>query len=161
MGQFYLWYNRFMLSFKSKRINPIILALISVMLIVIGLPIFILDQIADEDRDYKLNREMHKLGKEFKEYKRQNGKYPETIFQIRNSDKLCVNHFYAKCKRVAYKPSSDFQDFKMALHSFTWVVLYYDPNGTICFEHVFCATSETAYRKDKRIFSNPDEWPLL
>lgn len=175
-----------MLSFKSKRINPIILVLIIVIFIVVGLLIFILDQIADEDRDYKLNREMHKLGKELKEYKKQNGRYPKTILQIRNSDKLCVNHFYTKCRRVAYKPSNDFQDFKMAIHSFTWVVLYYEPKRFmtaeeashlsqqaqdelakqsggigICFAHMFCGISETAYRKDKKLFSNPDEWPIL
>lgn len=175
-----------MLLFKSKRINHIILALIIVVFIAIGLLIFILDQIADEDRDYKLMKEINRLGKELKEYKKQNGKYPKTILQIRDSDKLCVNHFYTKCKKVSYKPSNDFQDFKMAIHSFTWLVLYYDPKRFmmyeeatqlsqqardelnkqyggigICFDHMFCGISEAAYRKDKKIFYNPDEWPIL
>ncbi|MEK7517939.1 MAG: hypothetical protein AAB583_05285 [Patescibacteria group bacterium] len=168
----------------SKPNNLIALVLAIVLLIIVVLPILLLDRFANEDRDYKLSKEMHRLGKELREYKKQNGKYPETILQIRNSDKLCVNHFYTKCRQIFYKPSNDFQDFKMAVHSFTWLVLYYDPErfmtaeeesqlsqqareklykkyGVICLDHFFCPTDEKDYRKDRKKFSNPDEWPIL
>lgn len=117
-----------MLSEKSKKIDLLILFGLTIpLLIFVGIPLLVIDQFANEDRDYKLSGEMHKLAKELKEYKEKNGTYPTSISIIRNSDNLCVDHFYIKCRKVHYKPSQDLQDFRMAMYSFSWPILFYHP----------------------------------
>jgi hypothetical protein len=113
---------------KPKRVNLIILLCLTfALLIVVGIPLFVIDNFANEDRDYKLSDEMHKLAQEIKEYKQQNGKYPVSIAAIRSSNNLCVTHFYPKCRKVYYKPSQDLQDYRMAMYSFSWPILFYHP----------------------------------
>lgn len=111
---------------SSNKYLSIILVLASALL-VIGILVFIVDKFANEDRNYKLSDEMHTLARELKQYKQEHGKYPESITMIRSSDNLCVKYFYTKCRKVYYKPSQDFQDFRMAMYSFSWPILFYHP----------------------------------
>lgn len=170
-----------MSSTKAKRINPfIIFGLLATSLLIIGIPLFIIDNLTDEDRDYKLMEEMHKLAKELKEYKQQHKNYPSSLSDVRTSSQLCVTMLYTKCQTVHYKAINNQQDFRMAVNSFSWVVLYYHPEMSLAFgkdplteaerkqrlqKHeflcAFCAVSKADYRTDKKIFSNPDEWPEL
>lgn len=102
----------------------------------------IFDKLADEERDYKLSDEMHALAQELKQYKIKHGKYPETINAIRKTDTLCVRHVYTKCKKVHYQPSPDFQYFRMAMHSFSWPILFYHPQMSMSIDEHSKLTKE-------------------
>ena len=125
-----------MSSLSNQGNLKIIVAIVIGLLILVGIPLFIVDRFSDESRDYKLYDEMHVLAQELKEYKKQNGHYPESILTIRKSENLCVFFIYPKCQKVYYKPSADLQDFKMAMHSFSWPILYYHPQVSMTTDEV-------------------------
>ena len=117
-----------MSSQKSKKVNLIILSgLVFCLLLVVGLPLFFLDKLANEDRDYKLSNELNKLGKNLKEYKKENNHYPKTLQVANFPDNICITQYYTKCQSVYYKPSLDLQNFKMAMHAFSNYILFYHP----------------------------------
>ncbi len=116
----------------SVTLKEVFLAIFLLVLIVFSFSF--IDKMTNEDRDYLLSEEMHKLAGELKAYKQKNGLYPETLSAVRNSDKLCVTYLYKKCKQVHYKPSPDRQDFRMAVHSFTWIILFYHPQVSVSLE---------------------------
>ncbi len=176
---------------RISRKNVIIGILCIITLIIFISVAYVVDQLTDEDRDYLLNDEMLKLVNELNVYKAQHGIYPKSILEIRQTENLCVTMGYTKCKKVLYRPIKNYSDFHLAMHSFTWVELWYrkdvcrgpnDPHltneesdaivqqyGTI---YYFCAakpesyplsnsTTFPVYRKEPKIFDNPDEWPVL
>jgi hypothetical protein len=163
---------------KNKYIKKILIifTILTVLIVLCGFWFF--DHSLNEDRDYALNGEMLKLVKELDSYKKQHGQYPQSVLQIRSSDNLCVTYIYTKCQQVHYKPIKNFQDFRLAMKSFTWVILWYRHDA--CFDnspsqdsnpiavYFFCAASPEGkphtfpeYRKDKKIFDTPSEWPVL
>jgi hypothetical protein len=181
-----------MSSNKPKRVNYKFLLILAVtFLIIISLAFIVIDKFANEDRDYALNKEMFSLVHELDGYKKQHGVYPQSISEIRNTDNLCVNYIYQKCHKVHYNPIDNKQDFRLALHSFTWVVLWYRPGACVDIDnhqltskeseqlqkkygtyYYFCAAAPEGskptpnasfpiYREDKKIFDNPKEWPVL
>src|SRR5436190_10061711 len=121
-----------MLKNKYLKIAIITFSIIVIILFLCGF--FLLDHFLNEDRDYALNGEMLHLVKELDAYKKQHGQYPQSILQIRSSDNLCVTYLYTKCRQVHYKPIQNFQDFRLAMNSFTWVILWYRHDA--CFDGV-------------------------
>lgn len=129
------------------------------------------DHLLNEDRDYALNSELLLLAHQLDVYKKQHGVYPPRILAIRKSDSLCVTYMYQKCQKVYYRPINNNQNFHIALHSFTWVLLWYK-SGFCGKSFFFCAaspertkigtdTSFPIYRRYRKIFDNPNEWPVL
>jgi hypothetical protein len=182
-----------MSSKKSRKVNLILLSgLIFTLFLVVGLPLFFFDKLADEDRDYKLSNQLNSLGKDLKEYKNKHNQYPKTLNAANLSDTICVNQYYTKCQQVYYKPSPDSQNFKMAMHAFSNNILFYHPDISHMYEEwdkyteeyraetvkqygfmcVFCIAAPEStdpstindgviYRKDPKVFANPEDWPKL
>lgn len=177
---------------QSIRFHPkFILSVVVIFLILASLAFFVIDQFIDEERDYALNKEMFTLVRELDAYKKKHGVYPRRISEIRQTDNLCVDNIYRKCQKVYYNPVHNQQDFRLALHSFTWVILWYradactdadnyrlspEENDQIQKKYggiyYFCAAapegsklapngSFPVYRQDRKIFDNPTEWPVL
>lgn len=148
-----------------------------IVLIVLFISFKTVDAYLTEDRDYDLNAEMVLLVHDIDEFKKQHGEYPKSILEVRESEELCVRRIYSTCRKVFYKPLENGQDFRLALHSFSDLILWYK-RGVCLDEHEpgagywFCAAypegstpgpnpSFPVYREDKEIFENPDEWPVL
>ncbi|MDO8658914.1 MAG: hypothetical protein Q7K55_09310 [Candidatus Levybacteria bacterium] len=181
---------------KNKKIINILIILPSIFILsvflIAGYFIFRIFIDDPESKDYALYNQMHTLAKELYRYKQRNGNYPDNILRIRNTDNLCVKRIYDGCRKVYYKVSQDKKDFKMAMHSFTWPILYFHPKisfppidghqqtdketnklqekyGTVCYFCMAYPENEKnpnrelapVYRKDPKIFSNPDDWPRL
>ena len=176
---------------KLKKRHILLLSPFVILLLIVVIPFTIYDYFLNEDRDYALNKEMFSLAHPLDAYKKQHSAYPSSILEVRNSDNLCVTYIYPKCQKVYYKPINNKQDFRLALHSFTWVVLWYRPGACIDSNqrqlsqqesqqlqekygtyYYFCAASPEGskpvsnaslpiYREDKKIFDNPNEWPVL
>ncbi len=169
----------------GKGILLIVTATILVIFSFLGL----LKLIDPEQANYLFYKELHTLAAELKSYKRDHGVYPSTVFSIRKSDVICITYSYKRCRKVFYKPSADLKDFRMAAVSFSWPkVLFYDPHLSMTSEEYRQLTQEQKeklpytcfyceaypewydsssaddipiYRKDIRIFSEPDKWPKL
>lgn len=144
-----------------------------------------------ESQDYELNQKMHSVAQDLYSYKQKNGIYPDSLKSVISTDELCIKKIFTRCTTLRYKVSHDKQTFKMAMKSFSWPILFYDPDftlppldgkkltqddykrlqekyGTTC---TFCMASEEntekkyqyqiIYRKDSKIFPNPEEWPVI
>lgn len=174
--------------FKFPHSSKYIIVIIGVILFT-GFILFVADKFADEGRNYTLSSKLNKLGRELKEYKNKNGKYPQSLSTITSSENICSSGIINKCRKVYYKPSADLNDFKMAMPSLNNEVLFYHPevshelNETITnsdevirkygFTCVFCyALSEDTnpnstigeafiYRKNPKVFENPNDWPII
>lgn len=137
-----------------------------------------------------LNNELHQVAKKLYTYKQSNGNYPDTVLAVIKTDELCVTELITRCSKLKYKVSPNKQDFRMAIKSFTWGVYVFHPEfsvpqldgkelsqkeydtltnkyGVVCYA---CMTRPSStegpdgfiiYRKDSKMFPNPDEWPEL
>lgn len=120
---------------KNKILALVIVAFVLFIPVLVGIYIFFgLFVFNFEGMGYELYGEVHSLAKEIKQYKQENGVYPDRILDIRSSNKLCVWRGVRFCRRVHYKASDDKQDFRMAIKSFTWPILYYNPEMSMTTE---------------------------
>src|SRR5260221_5852782 len=98
--------------------------LLTLIVLILGLVfLFGWDYLGNEDRDYALNREMFILVHKLDTYKKNHNHYPKNILEVWSSDKLCVTDAYTKCQKVYYIPTNNYQDFHLAVHSFTEMIL--------------------------------------
>lgn len=149
--------------------------------------LFILDKFTNEDRDYALQKKVFALVRDLDSYKQKHGTYPASLSEAGLPTKLCVFTVYQKCREVEYKPINKNTDFRMAMKSFTWVILWYRKDYCIDVEnhptqntdelykkngalYYFCAASAKGsreensfpvYRNSKPVFDKPEEWPIL
>lgn len=177
---------------KNKKLINILLILPSILVLVVifGAAYLLIED--SESKAYELNDKLHKLGKDLYSYKQKNGRYPDNVAVVNNTDKLCVKRIFTSCKKVYYKVSKDRQSFKMAVKSFTWPVLYLNSEaampaldgrtltekesmviekkyGFVCYFCMAYPENEKnpekdmapLYRKDSKVFPNPDDWPKL
>lgn len=114
-----------------SRKKAYIYILLGIFLAIVGYICYILILIIVIDPSAKrlaFYQEMEHIAHKLKQNKNEKGNYPETLGQIGVSDEICVGNLPLKfCSTLHYQPSTNKQDFRMAMRPFKTQILFYHP----------------------------------